>query len=154
MSTQPGASPVDSEAGCAASCRVHVVTVASNAASTPAYRKWSYGQPEPFVQMVEVDPQPVQFTGDVVVLTSPITASPAEVFALAATEVAHATVIGNPLFGEFSDAIDWVLPNGIEFTMSMEIYTDLEGTRRPHHSSPCWRAACTAALRPSTASLR
>ena len=69
-------------------------------------RKWSYGQPETFVQTVEVDPSPVQFTGDVVVLTSPITASPADVFVLAATEVPHATVIGNPSFGEFSDAID------------------------------------------------
>ena len=43
-------------------------------------------------------------------------------------EVADAAVIGNPSFGEFSDAIDWVLPNGTEFTLSMENYTDLTGT--------------------------
>ncbi|MEZ5217757.1 MAG: S41 family peptidase [Ilumatobacteraceae bacterium] len=103
---------------------------------TPAYRKWAYGQPDPFVQVVEVDPQPVRFTGDVVVLTSPVTASAAEVFALAMTEVADATVIGNPSFGEFSDAIDWVLPNGVEFTMSMEVYTDLSGTNHETNGVP------------------
>lgn len=59
--------------------------------------------------------------GDVVVLTSPITASAVEVFALAMVEVADVTIAGNPSFGEVSDAIDWVLPNDVEFTLSMEV---------------------------------
>ncbi len=49
-------------------------------------------------------------------------------FALATAEVADATVVGNRSFGEFSDAIDWMLPIGTEFTTSMEVYTDPHGT--------------------------
>ncbi|MFN3257028.1 MAG: S41 family peptidase [Ilumatobacter sp.] len=96
--------------------------------TTPAYRKWPHAQPDPFVQTIDVEPRVAHFDGDVVVLTSPITASAAEVFTLAMIEVADATVIGNRSFGEFSDAIDWTLPNGIEFTMSMEVYTGLGGS--------------------------
>lgn len=95
---------------------------------TPAYRKWAYAQPEPFVQTIVIEPEAVFFDGRVAVVTSPITASAAEAFTLAMTEVADAAVIGNPSFGEFSDAIDWTLPNGTEFTLSMENYTDLAGT--------------------------
>lgn len=92
-----------------------------------AYRKWPHAQPDPAVHVIEVTPRSAHFAGDVVVLTSPLTASAAEVFTLAMTEVAGVTVVGNPSFGEFSDAIDWVLPDGTEFTMSMEVYTDLDG---------------------------
>lgn len=94
---------------------------------TPAYRKWPFGLPDPVAQTVEVVPQAARFDGDVVVLTSPLTASAAEVFTLAMVEVADAAVIGTPSFGEFSDAIDWTLPNGTELTLSMEVYTDLAG---------------------------
>jgi hypothetical protein len=95
---------------------------------TPAYRKWAHAQPDPFIQTVEVQPEEAFFGGRVAVVTSPITASAAEAFTLAMVEVADADVIGSPSFGEFSDAIDWVLPNGTEFTISMENYTDLAGT--------------------------
>ena len=94
---------------------------------TPAYRKWAHAQPDPFVQTIDVEPSAAFFAGDVAVVTSPITASAAEVFTLAMVEVADATVVGNPSFGEFSDAIDWTLPNGIELTLSMENYVDLAG---------------------------
>lgn len=97
-------------------------------APTPGYRKWAHAQPDAFVQTVEIQPQPAHFDGEVVVVTSPITASAAEVFTLAMVEVAGAAVAGGPSFGEFSDAIDWALPNGTEFTISMENYTDLTGT--------------------------
>lgn len=96
--------------------------------TTPAYRKWAHAQPDPFVQTVGIQPQSAFFDGSVTVVTSPITASAAEVFTLAMVEVADAAVIGSPSFGEFSDAIDWTLPNGTEFTLSMENYTDLSGT--------------------------
>lgn len=95
--------------------------------TTPGYRKWSHAQPEAFAQIVDIPPQAAHFDGNVVILTSPITASAAEAFALAMVEVADASVVGTPSFGEFSDAIDWVLPNGTELTLSMENYTDLEG---------------------------
>lgn len=94
---------------------------------TPAYRKWAHAQPDPFVQTVEIQPQEAFFGGQLAVVTSPITASAAEAFTLAMVEVADADVIGSPSFGEFSDAIDWILPNGTEFTLSMENYTDLAG---------------------------
>ena len=47
---------------------------------------------------------------------------------MAMAEAADATLVGNPTAGEFSDAIDWVLPDGTEFTLSMENYTDLDCT--------------------------
>ncbi|MEZ5244121.1 MAG: S41 family peptidase [Acidimicrobiales bacterium] len=94
---------------------------------TPAYRKWAHAQPDAFVQTVVIEPEAAFFEGAVAVVTSPITASAAEVFTLAMTEVADAAVVGSPSFGEFSDAIDWVLPDGTEFTLSMENYTDLDG---------------------------
>ena len=94
---------------------------------TPAYRKWAHAQPDAFVQTVVIEPEAAFFDGRVAVVTSPVTASAAEAFTLAMTEVADATVVGNPSFGEFSDAIDWALPDGTEFTLSMENYTDLAG---------------------------
>ncbi len=96
--------------------------------ATPAYRKWAHAQPDAHVQTVVIEPEAAFFDGPVAVVTSPITASAAEVFTLAMVEVADAAVVGNPSFGEFSDAIDWTLPNGTEFTLSMENYTDLAGT--------------------------
>ena len=95
---------------------------------TPAYRKWAHAQPDAFVQTVVVEPQGAFFDGMVAVVTSPITASAAEAFTLAMVEVADAAVVGVPSFGEFSDAIDWLLPNGTELTLSMENYSDLAGT--------------------------
>lgn len=94
---------------------------------TPGYRKWAHAQPDPFVQTVVIEPEAAFFDGRVAVVTSSITASAAEAFTLAMTEVADAAVIGNPSFGEFSDAIDWTLPDRAEFTLSMENYTDLDG---------------------------
>lgn len=96
-------------------------------APTEAYRKWPYAEPDPLVQTIVVEPQSVFFDGPVILLTSPVTASAAEVFGLAMRSIAETTIVGRPSYGEFSDAIDWVLPDGTEFTMSMEVYTDLDG---------------------------
>ncbi len=95
--------------------------------TTPAYRKWAHAEPDPVVQVVEVEPQAIVCHGEIVVLTSPMTASAAEAFLLAITEVTDAIVVGGPSFGEFSDAIDWTLPDGTELTLSMETYTTLDG---------------------------
>lgn len=93
-----------------------------------AYRKWAHAQPDRIAQTVAVTPADVTFDGDLAVLVSPLTASAAEAFLLAIRQTSEATLIGSPSFGEFSDAIDWVLPNRTEFTLSMEVYTDLAGT--------------------------
>jgi len=53
---------------------------------------------------VSIETQEVHFSGQGVVLTSPLIASAAEVFTMATSEVADATVIGNSSFGEFSNA--------------------------------------------------
>ena len=94
-----------------------------------AYRKWPHAQPDPFVQTVTVQPAPVAYVGDVAVLVSPVTASAAETFLLDVIAVTggDATLVGTASAGEFSDAIDWRLPDGTEFTMSMEHYTTIDG---------------------------
>ncbi len=94
---------------------------------TPAYRKWAYAEPDPFVQTIEIEPAGEHFDGRIAVLTSPVTASAAEEFLLAIRAVADPILVGAPSFGAFSDAIDWVLPDGTELTLSMEVYTDLDG---------------------------
>lgn len=108
---------------------------------TPGYRKWAHAQPDAFVQTVIIEPEAAHFGGDVAVVTSPITASAAEAFTLAMVEVADAIVVGSPSFGEFSDAIDWVLPDGTEFTLSMENYTDLDGINHEATGIPVDTAA-------------
>ena len=94
---------------------------------TPAYRKWAYAEPDPFVQTVEIAPAGEHFDGRIAVLTSPVTASAAEEFLLAIRAIADPILVGAPSFGAFSDATDWVLPDGTELTLSMEVYTDLDG---------------------------
>jgi Peptidase family S41 len=96
---------------------------------TAAYRKWPHAQPDPFVQTVSVQPAQVSYDGDVAVLVSPVTASAAETFLLDMIAVTDgdAVLVGAASAGEFSDAIDWVLPDGTEFTMSMEHYTTIDG---------------------------
>lgn len=96
-------------------------------APTEAYRKWAFAEPDPVVQTIQVTPQASRFDGSVAVLTSPATASATEALVLSLREVADASIVGNRSFGEFADAIDWMLPDGTEFTMSMEVYTDLDG---------------------------
>jgi C-terminal processing protease CtpA/Prc len=56
-----------------------------------------------------------------------MTASAAEVFLLAVTGSTNAIVLGEPSAGEFGEVFDRVLPNGVSFAMSMEVYTTLNG---------------------------
>lgn len=74
-------------------------------------------------------------------------------------EVADAVVVGNSSFGEFSDAIDWTLPDGTELTLSMEVYTDLDGTNHevaglPVEVAAPFDQALNAALRMESARIR
>ncbi len=65
---------------------------------------------------------PQQFTGPIVVLTSGMTASAAEIFVMAMRVLPHVTVIGEPTSGEHSDMLGRTLPNAWEFTLSNEEY--------------------------------
>ena len=58
----------------------------------------------------------------VIVLTSGMTASAAEIFVMAMRVLPHVTVIGEPTSGEHSDMLGRMLPNGWEFTLSNEEY--------------------------------
>lgn len=63
----------------------------------------------------------------VYLLLGPNTASAAEIFALATLEYPHITRIGSRTSGIFSEILWKELPNGWEFSLSNEIYTDNKG---------------------------
>lgn len=96
---------------------------------TPAFGKYAFDAPERTRQTVEVPPSATtSYRGQVTLLTSPMTASAAEVFLLAVTGSTDAIVLGERSAGEFGEVFDRVLPNGVEFAMSMEVYTTPDGT--------------------------
>jgi carboxyl-terminal processing protease len=93
-----------------------------------AYRKVAFGakgvEPQPF----EVEPSDRQrYTGPVYLLTSDITLSAAEVFALYMRALPNVIHIGETTRGAFSDQIDKPLPNGWFLVLSAEIYRDPDG---------------------------
>ncbi len=67
------------------------------------------------------------YTNPVYVFTSGGTYSGAETFALSMTGLPQVTLIGEPSGGIFSDMISKELPNGWTFTLSTEIYSDVDG---------------------------
>lgn len=67
------------------------------------------------------------FLKPVVLLTSSMTASAAEVFTLSMQAVADAQVVGEASNGVFSDILPKTLPNGISFSMSTEFYFSADG---------------------------
>ncbi|MBQ4862724.1 serine hydrolase [Pseudoalteromonas sp. MMG013] len=60
-------------------------------------------------------------------LTSQITASAAEVFAMAMLQFPHVTQVGEETSGEFSDILSFNLPNGWEVGLSNEVYRNAQG---------------------------
>ncbi|WP_203294009.1 S41 family peptidase [Luteirhabdus pelagi] len=64
----------------------------------------------------------VQYTGPIVILTSDLTASAAEVFALAMKELPYVSILGDNTNGIFSDMFDFKLPNGWLATLSHQKY--------------------------------
>ncbi len=68
-----------------------------------------------------------QYNGNVVVLTSRLTASAAEIFVMAMQTLPNVTVIGEPTSGAHSDILGRTLPNGWEFGLSNEIYYASDG---------------------------
>lgn len=80
------------------------------------------------VQRISVAPNPAgAYKGDIVVLTSELTASAAEIFLLALLQRPGLTIIGEPTQGILSDTLERHLPNGWLLTLSNEIYRAYDG---------------------------
>ncbi len=93
-----------------------------------AYAKVGFGaqrvEPQPF----EVQPSPrPRYLGPVYMLTSDITLSAAEVFALYMRALPNVIHVGQTTRGAFSDQVDKPLPNGWYLVLSAEIYRDPNG---------------------------
>jgi hypothetical protein len=67
-----------------------------------------------------------QFTGDIIILTSPITESAAELFTLCMKNLPFVTIVGEHTAGAFS-SLAHVLPNGVEVVLSNVIVSDAQG---------------------------
>lgn len=67
------------------------------------------------------------FNGDVILVTSNVTVSAAEVLAMVLKNQPHVTHIGEPTRGAFSDILSRTLPNGWILNLSNEVYLDQNG---------------------------
>lgn len=83
----------------------------------------SFTDPTPLI----IAPQPGALDLPVVLLTSPVTVSAGETFAMAMAEMPNVTLMGKPTSGAISDMIERHLPNGWTFTLPHQIYTDAAG---------------------------
>lgn len=79
-------------------------------------------------QKLEVYPEgDFQYTGPVVLLTSPFSVSAAEIFTLCMMALPHVTTMGAPTQGILSDVLGKTLPIGWEVGLSNEIYKACDG---------------------------
>jgi carboxyl-terminal processing protease len=86
--------------------------------------------PDGFSSLQEIIISPskfVNYTGDIVVLTSQQTPSAAEAFLLGLQARDGVTFIGERSYGAFSDALTKALPNGWGITLSNERYLNFQG---------------------------
>jgi C-terminal processing protease CtpA/Prc len=68
-----------------------------------------------------------QFTGPTLLLTSPLTASAAEIFTFCMKALPHVQQAGLPTMGIHSDMLVRHLPNGWTFSLSNEVYRFVDG---------------------------
>lgn len=68
-----------------------------------------------------------QFTGDIVLLTSPASISAADLFALCMKDLPYVTIVGENTAGALSNVLSHTLPNGAEIGLSNEVYEDPQG---------------------------
>lgn len=96
---------------------------------TYLYQKYANGSESSGIrQEVEVDPYPgPRLEVPIVVITSSSTGSGSEVFTLAARALQRVTHIGENTSGAISDTLPLELPNGWHFTLSHEVYEDVNG---------------------------
>lgn len=78
----------------------------------------------------------LRYGGELVVLTSELTASAAEVFVLAFLQHPRLTLVGEPTHGILSDAMERHLPNGWLVTLSNERYYAADGELYEHCGVP------------------
>ncbi|NOU52929.1 serine hydrolase [Pseudoalteromonas sp. JBTF-M23] len=67
------------------------------------------------------------YTKPVYMLTSQMTVSAGEVFAMAMKQLPHVTQVGEETSGAFSDILSFTLPNGWEIGLSNEVYNNAKG---------------------------
>lgn len=70
---------------------------------------------------------PDRYSGEIVILTSGLTASAAEVFVLALLQHPRLLLVGEATHGILSDAMERHLPNGWFLTLSNELYSAYDG---------------------------
>jgi carboxyl-terminal processing protease len=97
----------------------------------PAYSKQAYdkGIFTP-LQKVSVKPNKLNYSGNVIIITSGYTISAGELLIrnMLANPEHKITVIGETTAGYYSDAIPKILPDGFEYSMSTERYYWYDGT--------------------------
>ncbi len=79
------------------------------------------------VQEVWLEAGDAPFLKPVYLLTSPQTGSAAETLALASLSLPHVRRVGTATSGALSTALEKKLPNGWDFALSNELFTDLDG---------------------------
>ncbi|WP_299689891.1 S41 family peptidase [uncultured Tateyamaria sp.] len=97
---------------------------------TFAYTKRAADAARPIETRVVIDPNTdARFNGAVIVLTSHVTVSAAEILTLALRPQPHVTHVGETTRGALSDAVSRSLPNGWQLSLSNELYLDADGHR-------------------------
>ncbi|ATC24987.1 peptidase [Caulobacter vibrioides] len=92
-----------------------------------AYAKVPVGAKAP-PQVIKVEPSgAVGFTGPVYVVTSDITVSAGETFALMMKALPNVTLVGGTTRGAFSDQLPKPLPNGWTLALPAELYRTADG---------------------------
>ncbi len=95
---------------------------------TRAYSKYAADASDPVTTHYDISPSGGQrFGGEVLLLTSSVTVSAAEVLTLALRANTGVRHIGEPTRGALSDILPRRLPNGWRLTLSNEVYLDAEG---------------------------
>ncbi len=88
--------------------------------------KFDNGFTEP--NIIKLNPTgPIQLIKKVILLTSPATASAAEIFTMAMNQLPNVTIVGEHTEGVFSDVLTKTLPNGWSVGISNEVYADPSG---------------------------
>lgn len=77
---------------------------------------------------ITIEPKESAFDGKIIILTSKYTVSAAETFLLAMQSYDHVLIIGEKTQGAFSDTLEKSLPNGFQFSLSNEVFSDMNGT--------------------------
>jgi len=84
---------------------------------------------ETAIKQAFTTPTATPYTSPIVVLSSLETASAAEIFLMAMNSLPNVTLVGDESTGELSDILGKELPNGWQFGLSNEVYSDFQDRR-------------------------